>query len=298
MTDALTGHLLLPARSYDPAQGRFTSRDSANVFNRYQGFSTNPIGLVDLSGRISQTDIIIDVTVLAVLVLAAAITGGAAFLAIPAVVGAMAVGAAVATSAVVGAVATGVGAAAALLGAAVAASDLADDAQIAKSGTGFMSADTRKALQIVTYVAGAVAAVAGIAAVGAAAAGAVGATADAAEAAANSAWLEQVQDEADFADTEIGESYVDDTSDSEGVDPRRLALVEGDQDDIMIHPGEKITDSVLPPAGGRQRRVRRGAPSWTARPANRSSPRRSRRLAAVPSRSAPTSRAACSAAAT
>ena len=249
MTDALTGHLLLPARSYDPAQERFTSRDSANVFNRYQGFSTNPIGLVDLSGRISQTDIIIDVTVLAVLVLVAAITGGAAAIAIPAVVGAMAVGAAVATSAVVGAVATGVGAAAALLGAAVAATDLADDAQIAKSGTGFMSADTRKALQIVTYVAGAVAAVAGIAAVGAAAAGAVGATADAAEAAANSSWLEQVQDEADFVDTEIGESYVDDTSDS-GVDPRRIALVEGDQDDIMIHPGEKITDSVNLPAEG------------------------------------------------
>ena len=116
MTDALTGHLLLPARSYDPAQARFTSRDSANVFNRYQGFSTNPIGLVDLSGRISQTDIIIDVSVLAVLVLVAVITGGAAAIAIPAVVGAMAVGAAVATSAVVGAVATGVGVAAAALG--------------------------------------------------------------------------------------------------------------------------------------------------------------------------------------
>ena len=250
MTDALTGHLLLPARSYDPAQERFTSRDSANVFNRYQGFSTNPIGLVDLTGRISQTDIIIDVTVLAVLVLVAVITGGAAAIAIPAVVGAMAVGAAVATSAVVGAVATGVGAAAALLGAAVAATDLADDAQIAKTGTGFMSADTRKALQIVTYVAGAVAAVAGIAAVGAAAAGAVGATADAAAAAANSSWLEQVQDAADFADTEIGSSYADETSDLDGVDPRRFALVEGDQDDIMIHPGEKITSSVHLPAEG------------------------------------------------
>ena len=130
----------------------------------------------------------------------------------------------------------------------MAAADLADDAQIAKSGTGFMSTDTRKALQIVSYVAGAVAAVAGIAAVGAAAAGAVGATAEAAEAAENGAWLEQVQDAADFEDTEIGEAYVDESS--EGVDPKRLALVEGEQDDLMIHPGEKITDSLLPPQEG------------------------------------------------
>ena len=42
MTDATTGLLLLPARSYDPTQGRFTTRDTANVFNKYQGVLNQP----------------------------------------------------------------------------------------------------------------------------------------------------------------------------------------------------------------------------------------------------------------
>lgn len=247
MTDALTGHLLLPARSYDPAQGRFTTRDTANVFNRYQGFSANPIGLVDLSGRISQTDIIIDIAVVAVLALATLVTFGVAAVAIPAVIG-VEVGVTLATSAIVGAFAAGVSVAATVTGLAVAAADLADDDQQARTGKGFMSADTRKDLQYLTYAAGALGAIAGVASIGAVALEGAGVAAEATVGSAS--WLDEIQDAADFADTEIQSSYVDEASDFDGAEPKRFALVEGDQDDIMIHPGERITSSVEGPAEG------------------------------------------------
>lgn len=250
MTDALTGHLLLPARSYDPAQGRFTTRDSANVFNRYQGFSANPIGLVDLSGRISQTDIIVDIAVVAVLALAAVVTFGVAAVAIPAVIG-VEVGVTLATSAIVGAVAAGVSVAATVTGLAVAATDLADDEQQARTGTGFLSANTRKDLQYLTYAAGALGAIAGVASIGAVVLEGAGAAAQATVGSAS--WLEEIQDAADFAyDSQIDESYLEDASgsDLQGVNPKRFALVDGEQDDIMIHPGERITSSVELPAEG------------------------------------------------
>ena len=61
MTDPTTGLLLLPARSYDPTQGRFTTRDTANVFNHYQAFSTNPIINVDPTGHFSLEDLLVDI---------------------------------------------------------------------------------------------------------------------------------------------------------------------------------------------------------------------------------------------
>ncbi len=79
--------LLLPARSYDPAQGRFTSRDTANVFNHYQAFGTNPIINLDPTGHISLADLLIDIGMAVVFAVAAIATGGAAAAALPAVIG-------------------------------------------------------------------------------------------------------------------------------------------------------------------------------------------------------------------
>ena len=42
-TNPTTGTQYLPARTYDPDQGRFLTADAADQFNRYQAFDTNPI---------------------------------------------------------------------------------------------------------------------------------------------------------------------------------------------------------------------------------------------------------------
>ena len=158
MTDAATGFLLLPARSYDPSQGRFTSRDTANVFNRYQGLSTNPITFVDPTGHFSLLDLFVDIGTLIVFAVAAVATGGAAL---------------VAESTVVATVLLGVGAAASAVGAGATAVKVADDVDDAVTGKHFLSATARKAIGTVQTVAGAVAAVSGLAAVGAASASAI-----------------------------------------------------------------------------------------------------------------------------
>ena len=88
MTDPTTGLLLLPARSYDPTQGRFTSRDTANVFNHYQAFSTNPIAVTDTTGHFSLTDLLIDIGAAILFAVVAVATAGAALTALPAVIGA------------------------------------------------------------------------------------------------------------------------------------------------------------------------------------------------------------------
>ena len=59
-TSAVTGLLVFPLRSYDPAQGRFTSADPIDAHNRYQAFTTNPVGNADLGGGISTPDIVLD----------------------------------------------------------------------------------------------------------------------------------------------------------------------------------------------------------------------------------------------
>ena len=52
-TNPSTGTQYLPARSYDPGQGRFLSADAADQFNRYQAFDTNPIVNTDPTGQLS-----------------------------------------------------------------------------------------------------------------------------------------------------------------------------------------------------------------------------------------------------
>jgi RHS repeat-associated protein len=214
MTDAVTGLLLLPARSYDPAQGRFTSRDSANLFNRYQGFATNPIVTLDPSGHFPGSDILLDVGLFIVFAIAAVVTAGAA---LPALAG-VAAGVAT-TSAIVTAVGAAVTTVAAITGAVVSGVKAADDIDAAVSGKHFLSAEARSALGTVQLVAGVVGALAGVGAAFAEGA----ATAEAAEAAESAdAW----------------------------VDPRRFAVVEGESDgDASFGPPDWSIQSVgdIPP---------------------------------------------------
>jgi RHS repeat-associated protein len=225
MTDATTGLPLLPARSYDPAQGRFTSRDTANVFNHYQGFSTNPIVLVDLTGHFSLQDLLIDIGTLIVFAVAAYATGGAALAAAPAIVGAEA-GAAVTASTIATTVAAAVTAIASATGAVASAVKAADDIDDAVSGKHFLSNDQRSALGMVQLAAGVVATVTGLAA----GASAAGAAAEGAESA--------TQDAADF---------LADPNDETDPINKRNALVEGEQDDIYLYlgPGESIPEDPL-----------------------------------------------------
>jgi hypothetical protein len=171
MIDPTTGLLLLPARSYDPTQGRFTSRDTANVFNKYQGFSTNPISNVDTTGEISLGDLFIDIGIALVFAVTAIATAGAAVAALPALVGAE-VGAVTAT-AVVTTVAEAVTAVASATGAVASLVKAANDGDQVVNGRQFLTADQRATLGTVQMVAGAVAAVSGLAAIGSSAAGAI-----------------------------------------------------------------------------------------------------------------------------
>ena len=164
MTDPTTGLLLLPARSYDPTQGRFTSRDTANVFNKYQGFSTNPIINVDPTGHFSLEDLLLDIGMAIVFAVAAVATAGAAVAALPALVAGEA--AAVTTTAIVTTVATAVTAVASATGAVASAIKAADDIDDAVTGKHFLTNDQRNALSTVQAVAGAVSAASGLAATG------------------------------------------------------------------------------------------------------------------------------------
>ena len=164
MTDPTTGLLLLPARSYDPTQGRFTSRDTANVFNKYQGFSTNPIINVDPTGHFSLEDLLLDIGMAIVFAVAAVATAGAAVAALPALVAGEA--AAVTTTAIVTTVATAVTAVASATGAVASAIKAADDIDDAVTGKHFLTTDQRNALSTVQAVAGAVSAASGLTAMG------------------------------------------------------------------------------------------------------------------------------------
>ncbi len=170
MTDPTTGLLLLPARDYDPDQGRFTTRDTANVFNHYQAFSTNPIVNVDPTGHFSLADLLIDIGVAIVFAVAAIATGGAAAAALPAVAGLEA--GTLTASTVAFTVATAAGAAASATGFVASAVKAADDVDDALTGKHFLTKSGRAAINIVEISAGVVAGVAGLATVGASAAGA------------------------------------------------------------------------------------------------------------------------------
>ncbi len=226
MTDAATSLLLLPARSYDSAQGRFTSRDTANVFNHYQAFSTNPIVNTDPTGHFSLADLLIDIGVAIAFIVATVATGGAAAAALPAVVG-MEAGALTATT-IAFTAATAVGAVASATGAVTSVVKLADDVDDAVSGKHFLSKSGRKAVGTVETVAGVVAGVAGLGTLGATYAGA---GADIAESA--------VQDASDFL------ASADDTTGAARTAAKRLALVEDETQESDLSGASK-SPSVTP----------------------------------------------------
>jgi hypothetical protein len=217
MTDATTGLLMLPARSYDPGQGRFTSRDTANVFNHYQAFSTNPIVNTDPTGHFSLADLLIDIGVAIVFIVATVATAGAAATALPAVIG-MEAGALTAST-IAFTAATAVGAVASATGAITSVVKMADDIDDAVSHKHFLSKSARSAIGTIQIVAGAVAGVAGLGSLGATAAGAG----------------------ADIAESAVQDAKVFLSDPLEDVDPdptKRYAVVEGASDDDGI-------DSVL-----------------------------------------------------
>jgi RHS repeat-associated protein len=225
MTDAATSLLLLPARGYDSAQGRFTSRDTANVFNHYQAFSTNPIINTDPTGHFSLTDLLIDIGVAIVFIVATVATAGAAAAALPAVVG-MEAGALTAST-IAYTAATAVGAVASATGAVTSVVKMADDIDDAVNGKHFLSKSGQKAVGTVETVAGAVAGVAGLGTLGATFAGA---GADIAESA--------VQDASDFLES------ADEATGAAQTAAKRLALVENEtQESDLSGASESVTPS-------------------------------------------------------
>jgi RHS repeat-associated protein len=81
--DSLTGLYDLRARSYDPANGRFTSRDTASInfsnpveLNRYSYAQENPVNFTDPSGHGEEEVALIDESILATAVGRGATVGG------------------------------------------------------------------------------------------------------------------------------------------------------------------------------------------------------------------------------
>ncbi len=238
MSDATTGLLLLPARSYDPIQGRFTSRDTANVFNHYQAFSTNPVINSDPTGHLSLRDLLLDIGMAIVFAVATIATGGAAATALPAVIGLEA--GAVTASTVAFTVASAVGAVASATGLVASAVKVADDVDDAVTGKHFLSKSGRQAISTVQTVAGAVAGAAGLVTAGATA---LGAGVDIAESATQDA-------QAFLADP------ADETASSAdaGTDPaKRLAVVEGESGSLGVGKVADVDSIADGPTGGGSR---------------------------------------------
>ncbi|MFF3159368.1 RHS repeat-associated core domain-containing protein [Streptomyces sp. NPDC057910] len=73
-TDTRLGTQYLKNRIYDTSQGRFTTRDTAPLHNRYQYADTNPITNTDPTGQTAIADTLLSHIMLGVTVLAAAVT--------------------------------------------------------------------------------------------------------------------------------------------------------------------------------------------------------------------------------
>ena len=236
-TDPVTGLLVLPARTYDAAQGRFTERDTASIFNRYQGFSANPVNILDPTGHISLADILLDVGMFIAFAVATIATAGAASAAFGVIAAATEAGTAVAATTVVAAASTTVAAVASATGLAASATRLGDTLDDAVTGKHFLSSGQRKTLGTVETAAGAVAAAAGLVTAGSAAVGAAADAADAAEggvaADAESAYeAGEIQPEAKWR--------VKASSDEAGeIQPEakwRIKASNYDADDVASHP--------------------------------------------------------------
>jgi RHS repeat-associated protein len=180
-TNPQTGNQDLPARSYDPTQGRFLTADSAELLNRYQAFNTNPINYCDPTGQWSVSDTF---TLLGAIgaVIAAVATGGAAVAADAALFAAVEAGEGVAASAVPAALLT-TSAAANVAAAGTSITLFADDAA-GMSGHHFLTNDQRAKLTTATLGLGAIGTATGLG----------GGAAVAAEAAEDAEDIEVVED--------------------------------------------------------------------------------------------------------
>src|SRR5262249_27133154 len=148
-TDPVTGSQVLPARIYDPTQGRFLSLDGSNMLNRYQAFDTNPIDKADPTGHVAVSTIVTaGVTVALFLAFIASfipvvnsLTGGFA-------ISELSVAATVAFAANVAVAATSLGAFATSLTLAV------DDGVRQRDGKGFLNDKQRQDFQTATMALG------------------------------------------------------------------------------------------------------------------------------------------------
>ena len=156
-TDTGLGTVMTPARFYDPTQGRFTSRDTANVHNRYGGFDANPIMKVDPSGQSPIGDTTIDALYVVVFAISVFLSGGAAAAAWGAVTAAAELTAALVVPAIAQTVATVANA----VGVVSDGLRLVDDATSLAGHKHFLNDDMRNDINNVSTVAGSVAGAAG-----------------------------------------------------------------------------------------------------------------------------------------
>ena len=240
-TDAVTGLLVLPARTYDATQGRFTERDTASIFNRYQGFSANPVNILDPTGHISLADILLDVGMFIAFAVATIATAGAASAAFGVIAAATEAGTAVAATTVVAAASTTVAAVASATGLAASATRLGDTLDDAVTGKHFLTSGQRKTLGTVETAAGAVAAAAGLVTAGSAA---VGAAADAAEGSVAAADAGAVEGQ--------GEDAVDSSEPAWSHGYKRAAIQpdDYDADDVLVKPLSQAPKAQAPGFGG------------------------------------------------
>lgn len=155
-TNPATGTQYLPARTYDPGQGRFLSLDAADQINRYQAFDTNPIINTDPTGQLAVPQILTDAFAAALFIAFAFLTAGAA---VP-VFAAVAAGTEVGGAAIAAAVANAVSFAANIGAAATSATLFADDAA-ALAGAGFLSDSAKEDLTTANFALGTIAGLAG-----------------------------------------------------------------------------------------------------------------------------------------
>ncbi len=138
-TNPSTGTQYLPARTYDPDQGRFLSLDSADQINRYQAFSTNPVNNTDPTGRWAFPQILTDAFAAALFIACGILSGGAS---VPILAAAIA-GVEGAAEAVTAAVVFNAVSAVTNIGAAATSATLTAEDAAELAGTSFLS-DTEK----------------------------------------------------------------------------------------------------------------------------------------------------------
>ena len=157
-TNPATGTEYLPARTYDPGQGRFLSLDAADQINRYQAFATNPINNTDPTGQWAFPQILTDAFA-AALFLACGVLSGAA--SVP-VLAAVLAGEETAATAITASVVFNAFSAATNIGAAATSATLAANDAAELTGNGFLSDDSKEKLNTANTILGTIATATGV----------------------------------------------------------------------------------------------------------------------------------------